>query len=365
MGMARIDEQVQENVMKILVICIQRIGDVLLTTPLIRSLKNAFPNAMIDVLVCQETASILHGNTDVNKIIAIERNSTKKQRFHEIKMLWNQYDISISTIPSDRARIYGWAASDRHYGTYSEKDSFIFKYLMSKSIRFDNINIHTIDMNLKICDLMGISKNDTVVTPKSHQNKDIEKFKSPYAIIHPYPKYKYKEWDKEEWKILINYLEKRGVNVYISGGNDSKEIDYCQALVQSKNTINISGKYSLSEISEIISNAAIYIGIDTSVTHLAAATGVKVIAIYGPTNPVKWGPWPIARDRQTSPIWLRHSQDPQRNSNIILIQGKQSCIPCAEEGCEKHINSESECLTTLKSDNVIQEIDKFLASKSI
>jgi heptosyltransferase-3 len=80
---------------------------------------------------------------------------------------------------------------------------------------------------------------------------------------------------------------------------------------------------------------------------------------------VKWGPWPIARDRQTSPIWLRHSQEPQRNSNITLIQGKQSCIPCAEEGCERHINSESECLTTLKSDNVIQEMDKFLASKSI
>jgi heptosyltransferase-3 len=151
----------------------------------------------------------------------------------------------------------------------------------------------------------------------------------------------------------------------ISGGADANEMKYCEALVISNQVKNLSGQLSLAEIAAVISKANLYIGVDTSVTHLAAATGVKVFAIYGPTNPVKWGPWPIARDTQTSPIWLRHSQVPQTHSNITLIQGKQSCVPCAEEGCDRHINSESECLTMLKSETVIQEIKAFLLSRNI
>ena len=42
----------------------------------------------------------------------------------------------------------------------------------------------------------------------------------------------------------------------------------------------------------IIAQAKLYIGPDTGITHLAAATGIPVIALYGPTNPVKWAPWP-------------------------------------------------------------------------
>ena len=129
--------------MKILLVSTQRIGDVLLTTPLIKSLKTAYPNALIDILVCNDTRSVLEGNTDINDVIGIERNSKKAERFKEIYKLWNRYDISITTIPSDRARIYAWAAAKQHVGTYLENDSFIFKQLMHKSVLFDNKDTHT------------------------------------------------------------------------------------------------------------------------------------------------------------------------------------------------------------------------------
>ena len=356
------DEQVRGKGMKILVICIQRIGDVLLTTPLIHSLRMAYSQAAIDVLVCQDSAQILHGNEDINQVIEIQRNSKKSERLKEIKKLWNQYDMSITTMPSDRVRIYGWAASKLHYGTYLESDSFLFKKMMSHAVKFDNTSIHTVEMNLKICEMIGIAKLETVVTPQLLNHNTVPKLAKPYAVIHPYPKFIYKEWHKSEWKKLIKHLLEQGLNIYISGGNEAKEIAYCEDLVLSDKTLNLSGKVSFSELAEMIKNAEIYIGVDTSVTHLAAATGVKVIAIYGPTNPVKWGPWPSIRDAQRPAIWLRHDQVPQHHSNITLIQGQQSCVPCAEEGCEKHIDSESKCLTSLTSAYVIQEVDKYLRS---
>lgn len=351
--------------MKILLVSTQRIGDVLLTTPLIKSLKTAYPNALIDILVCTDTSGILEGNKDINAVISIQRNSKKTERFAEIYRLWNRYDISITTIPSDRARIYAWAAAKQHVGTFLENDSFLFKKLMHKSVLFDNKDTHTVEMNLKICELLGIPKQDKISipqTPIEHRSLDI---KQPYAVIHPYPKFTYKSWSVSEWHKLLQYLLDDGFAVVISGGADANEMKYCEALVISNQVKNLSGQLSLAEISAVISKANLYIGVDTSVTHLAAATGVKVFAIYGPTNPVKWGPWPITRDTQTSPIWLRHSQVPQTHSNVTLIQGKQSCVPCAEEGCDKHINSESECLTMLKSETVIQEIKAFLLSRNI
>lgn len=351
--------------MKILLVSTQRIGDVLLTTPLIKSLKTAYPNALIDILVCTDTSGILEGNKDINAVISIERNSKKTERFAEIYRLWNRYDISITTIPSDRARIYAWAAAKQHVGTFLENDSFLFKKLMQKSVLFDNKDTHTVEMNLKICELLGIPKQEKISIPQTsveHRSLDI---KQPYAVIHPYPKFTYKSWSVSEWQKLLQYLLDAGFAVVISGGADANEGKYCEALVTSKQVKNLSGQLSLAQLSAVISKADLYIGVDTSVTHLAAATGVKVFAIYGPTNPVKWGPWPIARDTQTSPIWLRHSQVPQTHSNVTLIQGKQSCVPCAEEGCDRHINSESECLTMLKSETVIQEIKKYLQLSKI
>lgn len=351
--------------MKILVVSIQRIGDVLLTTPLIHSLKNAYPNASIDIMVCNDTASILDGNEDINKVIKIPRNSKKNERIKEIYKLWNKYDIAITTNPSDRARIYAWASSKKHYGTYSEKDSFIFKKMMSKRVLFDNQSIHTVEMNLKICELLDIPQKEKVIPPKNLKNSKKFEIKPPYVVVHPYPKFVYKSWVVSEWQAILKELTQNGMHVVISGGPDKEEIEYCEKLVISPNIKNWAGKYSLADMTELIQHAELFIGVDTSVTHLAAATGVKVFAIYGPTNPVKWAPWPYSPKTQNQPIWLSHSNTPQEHSNITLIQGQQSCVPCAEEGCDRHVNSLSQCLTSLKSEIVLSEVKHYLKSRGI
>ncbi len=55
---------------------------------------------------------------------------------------------------------------------------------------------------------------------------------------------------------------------------------------------NMIGRLSLSEIGFLLSQARVYVGPDTVITHMAAALGIPTVALYGPTNPVVWGPWP-------------------------------------------------------------------------
>ncbi|MFN6060379.1 MAG: LPS core biosynthesis protein, partial [Burkholderiales bacterium] len=83
------------------------------------------------------------------------------------------------------------------------------------------------------------------------------------------------------------------------------------------------------------------------------------------TNPIKWGPWPKITNNPNDRVWLRHSTEPQYKSNVILIQGQKKCVPCAEEGCERHVNSKSDCLTSLKSEFIIEEVRKYLQVRSV
>jgi heptosyltransferase-3 len=101
------------------------------------------------------------------------------------------------------------------------------------------------------------------------------------------------------------------------------------------------------------------------VTHLAAACGIPTLALYGPSNPVKWAPWPAGCTDEPSP-WRMLGRPWQRRHNVLLLQGVQpadlgSCLPCRLEGCERHVASKSRCLTELPADPVIRAAQELLS----
>jgi heptosyltransferase-3 len=101
----------------------------------------------------------------------------------------------------------------------------------------------------------------------------------------------------------------------------------------------------------------LYIGPDTGITHLAAATNVPVIALYGPTNPVKWTPWPYGFEQSVNPFEKIGSQTV---NNVFLLQGEKPCVPCHLEGCDRHQKSRSACLDELSSERVKETIHLIL-----
>ena len=111
----------------------------------------------------------------------------------------------------------------------------------------------------------------------------------------------------------------------------------------------------------MLSHAAIYVGPDTAVTHAAAALGVPTVAVFGPSNPVKWGPWP-AEHAPDANAWLRTGT--QANRNVRLIQGAGPCVPCGNEGCERHVASSSDCLTGMPAERVIAGIRDLIGQRT-
>jgi heptosyltransferase-3 len=334
----------------ILVVATRRIGDVLLATPLIRSLRRAYPSASIDVLVYAGTAAVLEGNPDCSAVIEVAERPGWRDQARLARRIFRRYDLAIATQQSDRSHLYAWLAARRRIGLVPDRSwSSAWKRASCHAYEvLDDLNTHTVVQNLRLADHSGVARHYEVVGPRAEKAFAFEK---PYAVVHPVAMFAYKSWTPEGWQGLIAWLHGRGLAVLLTGGPSAEERAYCAALAGAPDVVDLSGRLSFGELAEMIRRARLYIGPDTSVTHLAAACGTPTLAIFGPSNPVKWGPWPVGATDDPSP-WRMLARPWQRKGNVVLLQGVQpadlgSCLPCRLEGCERHINSASRCLTEM------------------
>jgi len=349
---------------KILVIATRRIGDVLLTTPLIRSLKQAHPDSKIDVVVYRKTASILSGNLDCDQLLEMEESASFSATWSFLKSIFRKYDIAISTQGGDRAYLMLLVASNKRYGLIGDplKKSW-WKRLSSKFLLLDNLNTHTVTQNLKLLELLGIRAISDVIPPRAPTLEINIDLSRPYVVLHPFPMFRYKEWLLDNWIKLSRYLISKGYLILLSGGPSQAEVNLCNDLKrqisEEANDVQVlAGQIDFDELSIILEKAGFYVGPDTVVTHLAAAVGCKTVALYGPSNPVKWGPWPKGQNLVKSPWSMGTANGIQLQKNVMLLQDTVDCVPCMNEGCDRHLSSDSECLKNINTNRVIDAVEK-------
>lgn len=345
---------------RILVISMRHLGDVLLCTPLISSLRRAYPQASIDVLVYKNTTSVLAGNPDITNLIGVTFKPNQTEYTALVKKIFRKYDLAVITQTGDRPLTYAlYAAATRIALTPNKHCKGWWKrFLVSGWAEFDDINTHTVIQNLKLMDVLQQPKYFKPTPPSGHPLTSPLPFET-YAVLHPFPLWTYKQWTLEGWRKTAEYLLDQGINVVLSGGPADNELDYVNLLHQqlSNKVINLAGKTSLSQLSYLIKNALLYIGPDTGTTHLAAATGTPTIALFGPSNPVKWTPWPADYAQDNNPF---RKTGNQHVGNVYLVQGQGECVPCRLEGCERHRQSRSKCLDELEFGEVKPAIDDIL-----
>ena len=351
---------------RVLVIVTRRIGDVLLTAPLIRSIKDAWPAAHIDLLVFMGTESVLAGDPDIDRIIVAP--SSVKWRF--IRQMWRIYDLAISTSPSDRPTLYAWCAGKTRIGVMTDGLKSVWKRaLLNAVVPFDNIDLHTVVQNLRLADLLGLPRRFDIPIEWSAQDEAAiagvfpEFSRTKFAVMHLYPKFTYKMWHLDQWQALARWLNSRGLVVVLTGSADNEEINYVRRFAESvsPSPVNLAGQLNFSQLALLLNRSALYVGPDTVTTHLAAAMGAPTVALFGPSNPVKWGPLPRNHKADASPYALRGTQIV---GNVALVQGLGACVPCFEEGCARHEGSESVCLQMLPATAVIEAAGKMLHQES-
>jgi heptosyltransferase-3 len=352
----------------VLVVCTRRIGDVLLATPVMRSFRRAWPEAAIDALVFKGTEGILAANPDLRRVLTVPERPGRAAHAALFGAILRRYDLAASLIPGDRPTLYAWAAGRRRVGTLADDAKSRWKRrLLHAWTPFDNLDTHTVLMNLRVAELAGAEPVPEVVAAWSAQDEGrVESLapcvaeRRPYALLHVHPQFAYKQWHERGWTELADWLTARGLPVVLTGGPSAGERQYVDRLLPRLPpvTLDLAGGLTLPQVAFVASRARVYVGPDTAVTHLAAATGTPVVALYGPSNPVKWGPWPRGHGGG-NPFVMRGTRTV---GNVTLLQGVTDCVPCLEEGCERHLASLSDCLQHLPAARVIAGVEAALGS---
>lgn len=357
---------------RILVVCMRRIGDMLLATTLIRSVRRAWPEARLEVLVNAGSAGVLEGNPDIDRLwVQPERG---RDVLKLMATLWRRYDLAITALYNDRPHLWTLMASKLRAGVVPPKGhvgATWKRWSLKRWCELEPESIHAAEGYLRIVDALGIPRVPEVVPPRAPPRRDDDDAQR-YAVVHPSPMYRYKRWTVEGWRALLRHLVGRGFAVKLTGGPAAADRELSHEIVsglggdERARIDDLTGQRSLAELTPLIEGAALFVGPDTSVTHLAAATGTPTVALFGPSDPIVWGPVPIQwhgkRDERTP--WQR-KRPLQHAGNVWLVQGEGDCVPCMGEGCDKHRDSRSQCLDELSAERVIDAVERALDGRQV
>lgn len=360
------------SVDRILVIATRQIGDVLLTTPLIRAARRRWPGAHIEVLGFQGTLGMLGGNPDVNGLIeSPSRFGWRGLRAFAPKV-WRRYDLALVTDPGDRAHLLGWLAASRRSGIVPAAGGSnwwkkqLLDHLVVAAGDRGGVHVTTEKQSLLApwVDL-GAAVPEVVGPAPAPLPADVQAQVMPGAVVvHAPSMWPYKQWPIEHFEGLLKGLLAQGRQVVLTGSageRDRECIAPLRILASPPQLLDLSGQLDFNQLVTLLQGAALYIGPDTSVSHLAAATGVPVIAIFGPTNPMRWAPWPARAS--TRELFVR-SASVQQAGNVTVLQGSLACVPCGRAGCEDHRQSRSDCLVDIKPERVLEEAIRILDAGS-
>jgi lipopolysaccharide heptosyltransferase III len=341
---------------RILVISLRRFGDLLLATPLIRSLRRAWPDSEIDVLAFANTAGIVAGNPDINHVITMPERPTVTESARLFARLWRRYDIAVSTQSGDRPTVFAFAAARLRVGVTTSDDPWLARILkdvaLQRSVPAAD-KLHRVEQMLRLADVLEIARVVELVCPAAASTSHIVSG-GDYALIHAAPMFAYKEWTLEGWRSVAAGLTKRGLSVVAIGGPGDAERRYLEEVWRGVAAVH---QMEWPQMMNLFAKARVYVGPDTSVTHLAAAAGCQTVALFGPTDPRVWGPWPVGG---LAKPWAA-SGTIQNRGNVWIVQNPLPCMPCALEGCERHIRSRSACLDELMPAQVLAAVDQALA----
>ena len=348
----------------ILIIATPVMGDVLLSTPVLKSVRAAWPEAHIEVLTRPGGAAVLEGNTDVNEVIELHKKPPAHKLLAFLFGRFRKYDLVLSNSASDRALIYSLVMGKQRVSlVYApHKNVGLKKRLYDHTSLIEYERLHTIEQNLSLLDPLGVERQYDVTLPRAATSagtlNDVlgdNWADQQFAVIHPNSAGPYKRWHKAGWEQVVKHLNDRGLRVLVSGSPSVIDRDYIEELQLEEQ----GAELSLADVSLLLERAQVYVGVDTLVTHMAAAAGTPTVAIFGPISPLTWGPWPRGWRGGDSPFQHVGSQ---RLHNVTLVQGVKHCVPCGQPGCDRRLDSYSECLDTLPAAAVIAAIDERLGA---
>lgn len=337
-----------QKIKKILVVRMRHLGDVLLTSPVFTQLKKTMPHAEIDAFINQESLPMLSGHPAISDYFLYDR-AWKSLPFYprikkELALLQavraKKYDLVLNLTEGDRGAIIArYSGAPYRVGFDPGKSGFFGKRkLYTHLAKICPHPRHTVERQLDVLRCLGIhpewEERDLFFdVPLDSLHKMRSLCGEDFILIHPVSRWMFKSPPISFFKALIQELLDRGERVVVTGG--AEEASYVDEIVAGfSSVINLGGKTSLKELGALIQLSKTLVTVDSVPLHLASALKAPVVAIFGPSSEINWGPW--------------------RNPKGHVITPKVSCRPCYMAGCGG--SRKSDCLSRISVEEVLFHI---------
>ena len=316
---------------KILIINRLGIGDVVLTTPLAQLIKEHLPNVAVAFLVAGKAADLLKNHIFIDDVFSYKNRHEKKNIIAEIKA--KQYTDAIIVDGRFSSTIMAWKSGCTPLNkgwcfSIGRKHFFGRKEILPRAIE---------DFASYAESLLHIKFNKAELLPKigccdagreeviDKWAQETKKITAQIVLIVARTAADIKNWNTDELGKLNVYLNQKGIKpVYIGSPNDREYID---SIAGEK--INIAGEFALRDIPEIGKHADWALSMCTGPLHiLGTVKNLPIIAIYGPSDPVRWAP-----------------------RSAIVVQSNLPCVPCLDWAhCDRAVGSR--CMDEIKFERV-------------
>lgn len=349
-------DPVDLNNKRLLIIKPSSLGDVVHTLPVVHAIKRLYPSCHIGWIIQNNLAGLIEHDPAVSEIIPISIPSTSEPGARAGRFLLaasatlrtlgelgkrfsaNPYDWILDLHASFRSGLLGMMnPGGKRIGLAEAKEL---------NTRFQDIlldvrsRMHAVDKNLCFAEFFGciLRQSDFRVIPSDEARERVGELLTEWhandgKIIYANPATRWatKFWTVEGWAKLADRLIDEGYSVVFSGGRD--DVPHIQKITGMMNTTPIiaAGRLNLTEATALLEKSYAYVGVDSGPMHIAAFTGTRVIALFGPTDPRKVGPY--------------------GGHHTVLRKEDLDCLACRKRSC-----SNRKCLETISPEEVFEKI---------
>ncbi len=324
-----------EHVSKCLIVKPSSLGDIVHSLPFLSALRARFPNAEIHWLVASEFSGLLEGHPMIDRVWSINMSqwknpvklsSTIREIYSKTIILRaERYDLAVDLqglFRSAMATLLSGAPTRVGFTEAREGAPLFYNHRVD-----GGTDIHAVERYLKVAYALGCDSGNV----EFHLPYEDYLLPAPtsddYAVLVPGARWESKIWPAENFGTLASLLPIKSVIV----GSDA-DIERAQVVEKHSKgkAIDLTGKTTLKELAGIIRNARFMVTNDSGPMHMAAAFGVPVFAIFGPTSPERTGPY---------------------GAGHTIIRSDEPCAPCFKRRC-----SDLRCMERVSPSDVLESI---------
>ncbi len=294
---------------KILLTRIDRIGDVMLTTPVLQAVRRKFPQAWIAVLVRPETREIAEGNPHVNEVILYDKKGKERSVFgtalFSLALRRHNFDAVIHFHPTHRVHWVSFLAGIPVRIGYRKKSGWLLTHSM-EDFKKEGLK-HETAYNFDLLRFLNVAEPERLELHFPMNNSKQAAFEAcakqegfhpagePYAVINPSASCPSKMWPAEKFAVMGDKLweQYRFRTILIGAKADSVRSEKVRALMKHK-PHDLTGKLTIGMLGACLKDARLLVSNDSGPVHIAVACATPVVSIFGRNEPGlnarRWGP---------------------------------------------------------------------------